>query len=307
MLALTAGALALIVGRAAPPSALWDAGALMRGRNNIAEQTGHHANDVALILVVGFWTAVVVVAVVKKAWMKYGLSVIAVGILVAMMLCKSRGGMLAFSRRGCCSACCAIASCWPSSRSARSWSPCCSECGGASDDGLEDQDVETMTAGRMTTLWPPVIDAIEREPLVGYGRLESCTSKSPFAVYESQRQMPSHPHNAYLELLLDSGLVGLVVVLAFLLRLLYCMFVAARYPDPLLAAAGAVGLTALTAYMMAGLAGHSLFFTDRTVFIWCFIAVGYRAYLATCVERRRSSMRAAATMRAPARPIGARP
>ena len=71
-----------------------------------------------------------------------------------------------------------------------------------------------VTAGR-TLVWPHVVEQIGKSPIVGYGRhamIRTGLTEMLREEYGEGEAFP-HPHNAYLELLLDNGIVGFVVVM----------------------------------------------------------------------------------------------
>src|SRR6266478_6930968 len=71
--------------------------------------------------------------------------------------------------------------------------------------GSEELDVDTVTAGR-NNIWPPVIDKIASEPIVGYGR--RAMERTGLSTAIESEELVIQPHNAYLEMLLENGLVG---------------------------------------------------------------------------------------------------
>jgi O-antigen ligase len=82
------------------------------------------------------------------------------------------------------------------------------------NDDPDAPDEYTITAGR-TLIWPYVVDKIYESPLVGYGRdAMRRTGLSSFLAAEFRESFP-HPHNAYLEWLLDNGLAGFALTMPF--------------------------------------------------------------------------------------------
>jgi O-antigen ligase len=68
-------------------------------------------------------------------------------------------------------------------------------------------DSYTVTAGR-SIAWPIVIEWIKRHPWVGYGRQAMLSSGARLYIYNTYNEYFPHPHNAYLEALLDNGIIG---------------------------------------------------------------------------------------------------
>ena len=75
-------------------------------------------------------------------------------------------------------------------------------------------DEDEMTSGR-TVAWPMVISEIQKNPITGYGREAMTTQGIQHVLAEDFDEPFPHPHNAYLEQLLDSGVIGFLVVTAF--------------------------------------------------------------------------------------------
>ena len=168
--------------------------------------------------------------------------------------------------------------------------------GSADVAGDEQHDLEVITAGRTTDLWPPVIAQIWESPLFGYGRLGLVRTPAYRVIEKSTRSRPSHPHNAYLEMLLDSGLVGLAAVMV-----LYGMlaFVSAGLcldrRDPLFRAVGVASLAALSTLAIMSISGHSLFPKENSQMAWCLYGITLRVW----VERRKLPGRSSLTRQAP--------
>jgi O-antigen ligase len=78
--------------------------------------------------------------------------------------------------------------------------------------GLERRDIGAITAGRLDDIWRHLWPWVWDSPLIGHGL--GSTMWAPANL--SGAMLPvGHPHNAYLGLLLDLGLVGGVIVLFF--------------------------------------------------------------------------------------------
>ncbi|MDH5601702.1 MAG: O-antigen ligase family protein, partial [Gammaproteobacteria bacterium] len=84
---------------------------------------------------------------------------------------------------------------------------------------MEVSDVDAATSGRAIA-WPVVIDKIKESPWLGYGGMAMIRT----GAYEEVRKIQNlskddrgfpHPHNAYLRLLLDAGLLGAAPLLLF--------------------------------------------------------------------------------------------
>lgn len=150
----------------------------------------------------------------------------------------------------------------------------------ASADG---PDAYTITAGR-NIAWPLVIEKIKESPWTGYGREGmKTTSVASILILEYGEVFP-HPHNAYLQLLLDSGLLGFIPVLLFYLLILkYSMSLFRDSTSPVFIAAGGISLSLVIALLVASMGSQSFYPREGSVGMWCAIGIMLRVY----VERQR--------------------
>jgi O-antigen ligase len=153
--------------------------------------------------------------------------------------------------------------------------------GSVSDEQLGEY---TVTAGR-TLIWPYVIDRIERAPAFGYGRQAmQRTGLAKFLLEELHESFP-HPHNAYLEMLLDNGWVGFVLVMPFYLAILLLgtrLLLDSR--SPVFVAAGGATLALVLALLIAAVGSQTFYPREGAVGMWCVIGLMLRVW----VERGRA-------------------
>jgi hypothetical protein len=78
--------------------------------------------------------------------------------------------------------------------------------------GFQTSDEYAITAGRLDEIWRPLLPTFWEAPIIGHG-----LSSTQWATPNLRGMMlpVGHPHNAYLGVLLDLGLVGIAVVGAF--------------------------------------------------------------------------------------------
>jgi O-antigen ligase len=139
-----------------------------------------------------------------------------------------------------------------------------------------------MTSGR-NEVWPVVINRISQSPLIGYGALSMTRTGAQAEVAailntpQGERGFP-HPHNSYLWLLLDTGIIGAVPILLFWVIVLYrskkLCGVAGSESD-------AIGITSLTlslAFLIAGLGSQNFYPTHGAIAMWAAIALAFRLY-----------------------------
>jgi O-antigen ligase len=149
-------------------------------------------------------------------------------------------------------------------------------------------DASEMTSGR-TTIWPEVIKKIGEGPVLGFGRLAMQRTGLTNYLIEEYEENFAHPHNAYLEQLLDSGFVGF-----FLVMPLYCVLLKRSFSvlmvknDPLYGAVGGAACALLLALFFGSLAGQTFYPREGSVGMWALMGVTLRLY----VERQRMIARA---------------
>ncbi len=138
--------------------------------------------------------------------------------------------------------------------------------------GSEEIDVDELTAGR-SLIWPRVIDQISESPFIGYGR--AAMQRTGLSAWYAASQGDedawiNHPHNAYLEILLDCGLVGFLVALALYAYLLAVALSLVRdRHSPVFLAVGGIALSLILAQLIGSFTGQSLYPREATLGMWC--------------------------------------
>jgi O-antigen ligase len=155
--------------------------------------------------------------------------------------------------------------------------------------GEESVDLTSVTSGRVV-VWPLVIDRIAEKPLFGWGRRGfhlSGASQDLFDLIGQGAGRFNHPHNAYLQLILDNGLLGaLPIFLFFGLTLWRSKILFLDKDSPLIAAAGGVCLVLTTAQLVASLGAQSFYPRAGVVLMWCSIGLMYAVYSRSRYSRR---------------------
>jgi O-antigen ligase len=137
-----------------------------------------------------------------------------------------------------------------------------------------DQDANAVTAGRLDGIWLPVLPELWRSPIWGNGLGSVMWSD---AMHKGLMLEVIHPHNAYLEALLDIGVAGLVVVLAYFAHVWrnFRSLGSNAFLSPEMrgfyqgAAAGLLG------FLVTGFAGSSLAPLPEQAFLWMAIGMMY--------------------------------
>jgi O-antigen ligase len=148
-------------------------------------------------------------------------------------------------------------------------------------------DMEKLTAGR-NLIWAGVIDKIAAEPMIGYGReAMERTGLSALLSEEPGEPGPGNPHNAYLEMLLDNGWIGLAVALALFGYIVANSFSLTRDGrSPLFVAIGGVTSSLVIAQLAGSITGQSFYPREGTLGMWCAIGLMLRV----SVERARAAV-----------------
>jgi O-antigen ligase len=137
-------------------------------------------------------------------------------------------------------------------------------------------DLYTITAGR-SVAWPYVLDKIGESPWIGYGREAMITTGLYAFLWDNFQEDFPHPHNAYLQLLLDNGILGAIPVLLFYLIVLswgISLFGDSR--DPVFITAGGVAAALVLALMVAAIGSQTFYPREGAVGMWCAICLMLR-------------------------------
>lgn len=149
-------------------------------------------------------------------------------------------------------------------------------------------DVYTVTAGR-TFAWGFVVDEIQKSPVIGYGRQAMITTGIASYLWVEYAETFPHPHNAYLEFLLDNGVFGLLVVLPFyFLVVRYSFRLFRNSASPNCTAVGGYCLALVLALLIAGLGSQSFYPREGAVGMWCAIGLMLRVHVQYLRSRRNT-------------------
>jgi O-antigen ligase len=151
-------------------------------------------------------------------------------------------------------------------------------------DGGHEPDLYTITSGR-NFAWPFVIEAIKKQPIVGYGKLAMRRTGLTDMLFEEYGEAFPHPHNAYLEMLFDAGVIGFLCVVPFYGLVLFrslSLFRDSR--SPIFVAAGGVAAALTLALLVAAMGSQTFYPREGSVGMWCAIALMLRVH----VERTRA-------------------
>ena len=113
--------------------------------------------------------------------------------------------------------------------------------------GQETVNDYEMTSGR-TLIWPYVIDKIGESPIIGHGRLAMARTGLRDKLMADYGESFPHPHNMYLQTLLDNGILGSIPIFLFWGTTLVYSARLFRSSNRLYAAVGGLSLSLMLAY-----------------------------------------------------------
>ena len=144
-----------------------------------------------------------------------------------------------------------------------------------------------MTSGR-DIAWPEVIEGISKAPLVGYGREAMVTTGISDRLMYGYGEAFPHPHQAYLQLLLDNGVIGFLLVIPFFLYMVrHSLTQVMVRNDPLVCAIGCSAFCLVLALMIGAFGGQTFYPREGAVGMWAAIGLLLRVHV--------NSLRAAET------------
>jgi O-antigen ligase len=134
--------------------------------------------------------------------------------------------------------------------------------------------VDEVSAGRVEGIWLPLLPELSHSPIWGNGLgsimwSSALETGAVFAV--------SHPHNAYLEALLDMGVVGLVLLLAYYLHVWkgFRALASNAYLSPEMRGLFQGATAGLICFAVTGMAGSSLRPDSEFAYLWMAIGMMY--------------------------------
>lgn len=134
-----------------------------------------------------------------------------------------------------------------------------------------------MTSGR-DIAWPAVMEEIGKSPFIGNGRQAMVTTGVRDYLWDAYGESFPHPHQAYLEQLLDNGFLGfLLIIPIYFYALLRSVPLLMERQDPLLCAIGCASFCLVLALMVGALGGQTFYPREGSVGMWAAIGLMLRA------------------------------
>jgi O-antigen ligase len=265
--------------------------AALRTRGKIDRNVGYNAVDISVFLAGAFWGIIAILPAIRKKIYWLGLLAAAGIVLFAQALTGGRGGYLAWGATG-------FVLCLLKWRKLLLLAPVVlmllpvvfpgptqrmlSGFGERNAEGQKVTNDYEVTSGR-TRIWPYVIDKIGESPLIGYGRLGMNRTGLANQLMTQLGESFPHPHNMYLETLLDNGILGSMPILVFWLLMVIYSAQLFRNSDPLCSAVGGLSLALTLAQLFGGVGGQSIYPRESTLGTWVAMFLSLRVY----VEQKR--------------------
>src|SRR5579864_3544608 len=156
--------------------------------------------------------------------------------------------------------------------------------------------LNAISAGRVNGLWLPLLPDVLRHPLFGNGISSILWSEAMRRGAGAQVLAVTHPHNAYLEALLDMGVVGTVLLCSYFVHVWRRMRSVVREADvePLLRGFYLGAAAGLLAMLVSDFTDSSLVPRPEQAFLWLAIGMMYGEYARHAALARASPPRAPA-------------
>ncbi|HZN85487.1 MAG TPA: O-antigen ligase family protein [Burkholderiales bacterium] len=139
---------------------------------------------------------------------------------------------------------------------------------------LDTGNADAVSAGRIEGIWGPLIPDMMESPIWGQG-LDSILWSN--AVSSGHALFVGHPHNAYLQAVLDMGVIGLALLVAYYFTVWrgFRALGSNAYLSPTMRGFFQGACAALLAFALAGVTGGSLRPQPENVPLWMAIGIMY--------------------------------
>jgi O-antigen ligase len=129
------------------------------------------------------------------------------------------------------------------------------------------EGLNALSAGRVGEIWAPLAPTLLDSPIWGKG-LGSIMWSAP--MIEGRMLQVGHPHNAYLQAFMDTGVIGLVLAVAFWIYIWrrFRFYAKDQRLVPDLQGFFEGAAAGLAAFLVAGVAGSSLYPVAAQAFLW---------------------------------------
>ena len=140
-------------------------------------------------------------------------------------------------------------------------------------------DLYTVTSGRVIA-WPLVIEKILESPVLGYGKQAMKREGISMQLITELGESFPHPHNMYLEWLLDNGIIGfLPVIILYLLFIKYSLSLFLDSSYKLYVVTGGFCASLILALLAAGMGSQTFYPREGSLLLWCAIGLMLRLHV----------------------------
>jgi len=280
---------AVQVVRCMPPEAvLSDSGLIDRARIKLNDLVGYSASDISVMLGGACWGIVAALSLIRRKYYKIAV-LVGVGVVTfGQALTGGRIGYAAWGATG-------LLMCLIKWRKYLILAPVVvillpvifpgaaqrmlMGFGQTDVAGQATVDEEAVTSGR-TLIWPYVINKIGQSPIVGYGRLAmNRTGLVDTIETEHPGTGSAHPHNMYLETILDNGMLGSIPIFVFWAAVVLYAARLFRSNNRLCSAVGGLSLALTLASLLSGIGGQHFYPQEHTLGIWAAFFLSLRVYI----------------------------
>ena len=140
--------------------------------------------------------------------------------------------------------------------------------------GMEEGDVNAVSAGRWDEIWLPLMPELLSAPPWGNGLDAVMWSR---AIWSDAMLLVTHPHNAYFQAILDMGIIGLALLLAYYTHVFRRLreLGSNAYISPTMRGFFQGAVAGLLCFFITGFSGSSLRPTPEFAYLWIAIGVMY--------------------------------
>jgi oligosaccharide repeat unit polymerase len=156
---------------------------------------------------------------------------------------------------------------------------------GITDVSGQSTDDDVMITSGRTLMWPLIIDKIHESPVFGYGQKAMYSTGLSYRVYEELNETSfGHPHNMYLETLLDNGILGSIPIFIFWGMMTIYSIKLFRNKNRLCSAVGGLSLSLILAQLFTGIGSQHFYPEESNFGVWMAMLLAARVY----IEDKRS-------------------
>jgi O-antigen ligase len=140
--------------------------------------------------------------------------------------------------------------------------------------GFASGDANAVSANRLEGIWMPLLPELFNSPPWGNGLGSIMWS---FPMLTGGMDTVGHPHNAYIEAILDMGVIGLALILAYFWHVWkgFRALGSNAYLTPEMRGLFQGGAAALLCFLITGWAGSSLRPVEEFAYLWLVIGIMY--------------------------------